>query len=163
MKYSRRIRFSDERDCSFDEMIRATQKAVQVVKVALPLWKELIDAPDVKGLIRTRLRCYPAIRFLTRRMGLMLRLAPSVIAIYRDANKNGYLPTDPRTQKTLGLMSNLYIFQQLDTVFRLLFHTNDERLKEVVEKFRKAIEPFSRGVYRKTPLQFSKDAGQSWL
>ena len=159
----RRIRFSDERDCSFDEMIRATQKAVQVVKTALPLWKELIDAPDVKGLIRTRLRCYPAIRFLTRRMGLMLRLAPSVIAIYRDANKNGYLPTDPRTQKTLGLMSNLYIFQQLDTVFRLLFHTNDERLKEVVEKFRKAIEPFSRGVYRKTPLQFSKDAGQSWL
>ena len=163
MKYSRRIRFSDERDCSFDEMIRATQKAVQVVKVALPLWKELIDAPDVKGLIRTRLRCYPAIRFLTRRMGLMLRLAPSVIAIYRDANKNGYLPSDPKTLKTLEMMSNLYIFQQLDTVFKLLFHTNDEATKELVERFRKAIEPFSRGIFRKAAWQFRTDAGQSWL
>jgi len=157
------IRFSDDRACSFDEMIRATQKGIQVAKQVLPLWQEMKEHPEIIQMLRTRLRCYPTVRHLTRRLGIMLRVAPAVIAVYREANKNGYLPSDPKTLKTLEMMSNLYIFQQLDTVFRLLFHTNDEATKELVERFRKAIEPFSRGIFRKAAWQFKTDAGQGWL
>ena len=133
-RYRRLIRFSDDRACSFDEMIRATQKGVQVAKQVLPIWNEMKEHPEIIQMLRTRLRCYPAVRHLTRRLGIMLRVAP-VIAVYREANKNGYLPSDSKTLKTLEMMSNLYIFQQLDTVFKLLFHTNDEATKELVERF----------------------------
>lgn len=162
-RYRQSICFSDDRACSFDEMIRATQKGVQVAKQVLPIWQEMKDRPEIIQMLRTRLRCYPAVRHLTRRLGIMLRVAPQVIAVYREANKNGYLPSDPKTLKTLEMMSNLYIFQQLDTVFRLLFKANDEATKELVERFRKAIEPFSRGIFRKAAWQFKTDAGQSWL
>ncbi len=159
----RSVRFSDDRTCSFDEMIRATQRGVMVAKQVLPLWNEMIAIPEIVNFIRTRLRCYPAIRFLSRRLGIMLRVAPAVIAIYREANKTGELRRDKQAIKTLELMSNLYIFQQLDTAFRLLFRTNNEQTKELVDQFRKVVEPFSRGAYRKTPWQFKEDAGTRWL